>query len=154
MTSRRTPENQMLYSSLVRMVRAVDPTFDTEKIDRRLEPDEAKRQLRERYGVYIGRKVDSERSSHMKEYRDHLHDRGVRHPRMQNFLMRLDKPPREKDIDSIAYVLGARPHKSVKMDIKRKARHARTAAQYARNPNRYDVPGVDTPGSEFNVDWF
>lgn len=153
MVSKSTLQNAMLYANLVRKIHRIDPGFDVELIDRTLEPEEAERELHKRYHLRTEKRQD-EGKEKMKEWRGFLDDAGIRHPRMQNFVMRQEKPPTEDDMNQLAYILAARPHKNVKMDIKRKARHAKTVRQYARHPNRYDVPGVDTPGSEFRVEWF
>jgi hypothetical protein len=68
--------------------------------------------------------------------------------------MRQEKPPKDEDIDYLSYMMSARPHKNIKQDIARKAKPAKTVAQYARHPNRFDITGVDTPGSTFDPDWF
>lgn len=153
MVSKGTLENAMLYANLVKKVHRIDPGFDVQLIDRTLEPSEAEGDLRKK-GHLVGSSGRKERSSHTREYRDYLHDQGIRHPSLQNFVMRQDKPTPQEDIDQLAYIASNRPHKNIKMDIKRKARPAKTVRQYARNPNRYDVAGVDTPGSMFDPDLF
>ena len=150
--AKRTLENPMLYSNFVKQIQRSDPDFDIDIIDRTLEPDEALRELTGRHGLRTSRKSDE--FDPMKEFRSNLFDTGIKHPRMQNFVMRQEKPPSNDDLDLLAYVMGARPHANIKRDIKRKARPARTVRQYAKNPNRYDVVGVDTPGSILNIDWF
>lgn len=146
--SRRTLENPMLYSNFVKKVMGSDPDFDVQLIDRTLAPDEALGDLQKKRHLR-----DTSQLNPMREYRNSLFDSGIKHPRMQNFVMRQDKVEQD-DLDMLAYVMGVRPHRNVKMDIARKAKTAKSVRQYARNPNRYDVPGVDSPGSFFDEDWF
>jgi hypothetical protein len=148
--SRRSLENPMLYNNFVEQVMAIDPNFDIELIDRTLEPSEAKAELRRRGHLRGGESSFDP----MREYRSSLHDSGIKHPRMQNFVMRQENPPTVDDLNMLSYVLGARPARNVRMDIARKARPARSVRQYSNHPNRYDITGVDTPGSIFDPDWF
>lgn len=137
----------MLYNNLVKIIRRTDPDFDTEKIDRTLEPGEAENELRSRYGLILTRKTD--KYNHMKEYRDHLHERGIGHSRIQNLIMASDKPPQDADLDNLAYVLSARPSHAWAVDrAKRAKRVTRDVRKWANAPNRYDIAGVDTPGSK------
>lgn len=149
--NRRTLENQLLYTNLIRMVQRVVPDFDPEIIDRHLEVGEAKRQLAKKHNIHIASKRE-QRSSPLKEARNHLHERGIKHSRVQNFLIR-HADTSDDDIDQLAYILGARPARNWKQDIARKAKIAKSAKQYAKNPNRYDIPGLDTPGSRYDMDW-
>ena len=126
----------MLYIRFVRTIRKQDPSFDEELVDRALEPSEARNDLRKRGHI---RSSPSEYKP-MLEYRGFLYDSGIKHPRVQNFVMKQEKETKQEDLDLLAYVLGARPHRNLKMDIARKARTARSVRQYARNPNRYDIP--------------
>jgi len=146
--SRRTLENPLIYSNFVRQVLGEDPEFDVQLIDRTLEYDEAKSDLQRK-----GHLRASSTFNPIKEYRSSLYDQGIKHPRMQNFVMRQDNVSQD-DLDLLAYVFDQRPHSNWKRDIGRKARTARSVRQYAKNPNRYDIPGVDTPGSFFDPDWF
>lgn len=150
--NRSTLRNPLLFRSFLKQAQAADPDFDPELIDRNLEPEEAKSELRRKHGIVMARKADA--FNPMAEFRNSLFDMGIKHPRAQNFVMRQEKPAKQDDLDLLAYVFSNRPHKNWKMDIKRKAKPARTVAQYARNPNRYDIAGVDTPGSMFDEGWF
>lgn len=140
----------MLYSNFVKKIRKTDPDFDEQVIDRTLEPDEALRQLQSKHHL----RTESPATNYMKDWRNSLYDYGVKHPSMQSFVMRQEKPPSQEDMDLLTYVMGARPHKNIQLDMKRRAKPARTVRQYAKYPNRYDVPGVDTPGSTFDADLF
>lgn len=140
----------MLYSNFVKKAREIDPSFDENLIDRTLEPNEALGELQRRRHI----QVQSSEPDMMKQWRESLFDMGIKHPSMQNFVVRQEKPPAQEDMDMLSYIMGARPERNWKMDMKRKAKPARTVKQYAKNPNRYDVAGVDTPGSNFNSDWF
>jgi hypothetical protein len=142
----------MLYGNFMRQITAIDPDLDPTEIDTSLEPEEAMHDLR-RKGKLRGASKKEEFNP-MKEYRSSLFDMGIKHPSMQSFIMRQDSPASQDDLDLVSYVMGARPHKNIKMDIARRARPAKSVKQWAKAPNRFDISGVDTPGSIFSEDWF
>lgn len=150
MSRKRTLQNPLLYSNFLKAVKKADPDFDTEIIDRTLEPDEAANILKKKYGVNLHK----EEFNPTKEYRNNLYEMGIKHPRMQNFVMRQMTTPSQDALDMLAYVMGNRPEKNIKRDIGRNAKRAKTVRQYAGSPNRFDVVGVDTPGSKYFEGWF
>lgn len=151
--SRNTLQNPLLYSNFVKQYKKQGVEIDPQLIDRHLEPSEAKRDLETKHGITLNHGYNPR-----KEYRSYLNDSGIRHPKLQRYLIRQSehgkKPPRQQDIDQISYIMSARPASSWKRDIARKAKPAKSAAAWAKNPSRYDIKGVDSKGSIFNTEWF
>jgi len=123
----RTLQNPMLFLNFLK----------------RLHRTEATNEL-QRHGHI--KRLTTSKNKPMKEYRSALYDQGIRHPSVQSFIM-LHENTRQGDVDTLAYILSNRPHRNLQLDIKRKAKIAKSVRQYNSAPNRYDLPGLDSFGS-------
>ena len=155
--SRQTLENPLLYSNFLKELRRLDRNFDTEIIDRSLTPEEAWRELRERH--HLGRSKDKE-PNYVDEMRDVLHEIGIKHPRLQSFIIKeMDANPEKRKEDdgeliSAAYILQMRPLHNIRTDLGIKAKPCKTLAQWVNRANRCDIEGVDSKSAKFVADWF
>lgn len=154
-SKRQTLENPLLYRNFIKEVHNIDPSFDEQIIDRQLTPEEAWRELHERHHLEAkaGRK-----ESTVDEMRDVLYNMGIRHPRLQNFIIKEinsgDSEIGEGHLLQTAYELSQRPLTNVKRDIGRKAKPCKNLQQWLKASNKCDINAVDSRGARFVADWF
>lgn len=156
--SRQTLENPLLYSNFLKELRRIDKNFDTEIIDRSLTPEEAWRELRQKHHLASRTKEPQ----YVDEMRDVLYDMGIKHPRLQSFIIKeMDSSPEKRKQDdndgelvAAAYELQMRPLHNIRTDIGIKAKPCKTLAQWIKGSNRCDIASVDSKGAKFVADWF
>lgn len=140
-----TLQNPLLFAKLKKKIENVNPDFDLEHIDRNLEYEEAVNDLQSKHGLSL-----SPQRAPMAEFRSYLSDRGISAPRLQNLIMSADAPASEASLDNLAYVLSARPRHAWNVDRGKKAKKiTRDPFLWASAPNRMDIRGIDTPGSNW-----
>lgn len=147
----RTLQNPMLYNNLIKRLKTLNPDIGSElidRIDRTLEYDEALNDLKKKMVNLITNKIDIDNLS-MKEYRDWLEEEwGISNVHIQNLVMRDDKPATEEDLAQLARAIHGRSAHAKKIDRAMKAPLAKNFRQYANNPNRTDIIGLDTRGTK------
>lgn len=142
-----TLRNPLLYSRLKKQIEKQNPNFDLEHIDRELEYGEAVNELERKHGLHL---TPTRQNQPMNEFRNFLHERGVEPPRLQNLIMARDTPATDDQLDNLAYVLSARSRHSWAVDRAKKSKKVtRDPFVWMNAPNRYDIQGIDTPGSSW-----
>lgn len=137
-----TLQNEMLFQNFIKKVEKLNPDsdIDPEIIDRTLEPDEALMALKKMSpDLNIGLAKDAGAG-----FREFLDDYGISNKRVQNLVAMLQVPLSEQELGQLAYLLNSRPEHAVRVDRALKAPLTKDPRVWIKNPNRVDLPTVDT----------
>lgn len=135
-----TLENQLLYSNFMKKITKLNPDFDTEVIDRSLEPEEALLDLKKKYPeLDIGLKAGTPAEG----FRDFLDDMGITNEKLQNMIAKEDNPLSEEELNQLTYIIQMRSEHAQKVDMALKAPLAKDVRDWMKDPARKDIKTLD-----------